>query len=161
MSIINTSGALALSTRLQRLAEQLRKDGAIFYKSYSVEFEPKWFPVILTLSHRPLLSVIELAIEIGYTHPSTISLLKELEKEKLIRSKKDKNDERKRLLELTKKGKQLVDTMQPIWQVMQHVLNEIASNHDNLLKAINQAEEALEKQSFLQRTIALKIVKTI
>ena len=51
--------------------------------------------------------------------------------------------------------------MQPIWQVMQHVLNEIASNHDNLLKAINQAEEALEKQSFLQRTIALKIVKTI
>jgi MarR family transcriptional repressor of mepA len=161
MSIINTSGALALSTRLQRLAEQLRKDGAIFYKSYSVEFEPKWFPVILTLSHRPLLSVIELAVEIGYTHPSTISLLKELEKEKLIRSKKDKNDERKRLLELTKKGKQLVDTMQPIWQVMQHVLNEIASNHDNLLKAINQAEEALEKQSFLQRTIALKIVKTI
>jgi MarR family transcriptional repressor of mepA len=161
MSIINTSGALALSTRLQRLAEQLRKDGAIFYKSYSVEFEPKWFPVILTLSHRPLLSVIELAVEIGYTHPSTISLLKELEKEKLIRSKKDKNDERKRLLELTKKGKQLVDTMQPIWQVMQHVLNEIASNHDNLLKAINQAEEALEKQSFLQRTNALKIVKTI
>ncbi|RZK24373.1 MAG: MarR family transcriptional regulator, partial [Flavobacterium sp.] len=27
MSIINSLGALALSTRLQRLAEQLRKDG--------------------------------------------------------------------------------------------------------------------------------------
>ena len=77
MSIINSSGALALSTRLQRLAEQLRKDGAVFYKSYGINFEPKWFPVILTLSHRPLISVIELAVEIGYTHPSTISLLEE------------------------------------------------------------------------------------
>jgi len=161
MSIINSSGALALSTRLQRLAEQLRKDGAVFYKSYGINFEPKWFPVILTLSHRPLISVIELAVEIGYTHPSTISLLKELEKEKLICSKKDKNDERKRLLELTQKGKQLVDTMQPIWQLMQHALNEIASNHDNLLKAISQAEEALEKQSFLQRTMALKVIKVV
>jgi len=161
MSIINSSGALALSTRLQRLAEQLRKDGAVFYKSYGINFEPKWFPVILTLSHRPLISVIELAVEIGYTHPSTISLLKELEKEKLIRSKKDKNDERKRLLELTQKGKQLVDTMQPIWQLMQHALNEIASNHDNLLKAISQAEEALKKQSFLQRTMALKVIKVV
>jgi len=161
MSIINSSGALALSTRLQRLAEQLRKDGAVFYKSYGINFEPKWFPVILTLSHRPLISVIELAVEIGYTHPSTISLLKELEKENLIRSKKDKNDERKRLLELTQKGKQLVDTMQPIWRLMQHALNEIASNHDNLLKAISQAEEALKKQSFLQRTMALKVIKVV
>jgi DNA-binding MarR family transcriptional regulator len=157
MNIIDSSGALALSTRLQRLAEQLRKDGALFYKSYGVEFEPKWFPVIFTLSHHPLLSVIELAAEIGYTHPSTISLLKELEKEKLIRSKKDKTDERKRLLELTQKGKQLVDTMHPIWNVMESALDEIASNNDNLLRAINQAEETLKKQSFLQRAMALKV----
>ncbi|MFC3560898.1 MarR family winged helix-turn-helix transcriptional regulator [Pedobacter jamesrossensis] len=157
MNIINSSGVLALSTRLQRLAEQLRKDGALFYKSYGIEFEPKWFPVILTLSHRPLLSVIELATEIGYTHPSTISLLKELEKEKLIRSKKDKTDERKRLLELTQKGIELVATMQPIWKVIESALDEIASNNDNLLRAIDQAEEALVKQSFLQRAMALKI----
>ncbi len=161
MNIINSSGALALSTRLQRLAEQLRKDGTLFYKSYGIEFEPKWFPVIFTLSRRPLLSVIELAVEIGYTHPSTISLLKELEKEKLIRSKKDKTDERKRFLELTQKGTQLVDTMQPIWKVMQSALDEIASNHDNLLRAINQAEEALKKQSFLQRAMALKVKQPV
>lgn len=157
MNIIDSSGALALSTRLQRLAEQLRKDGTLFYKSYGIEFEPKWFPVIFTLSHRPLLSVIELATEIGYTHPSTISLLKELEKQKLIRSKKDKTDERKRLLELTSKGMQLVDTMQPIWKVMQQALEEIASNQDNLMRAINQAEETLKNQSFLQRAMVLKI----
>jgi len=159
MNIIDSSGALALSTRLQRLAEQLRKDGALFYKSYGIQFEPKWFPVILTLAHRPLLSVIEVATEIGYTHPSTISLLKELEKEKLIQSKKDKTDERKRLLSLTKKGTELVETMQPIWKVMQQALDEIVSNENHLLKAINQAEEALKKQSFLQRANEIKLKK--
>ena len=41
MNIIDESGILALSTRLQRLSEQLRKDGALFYKSYGIDFEPK------------------------------------------------------------------------------------------------------------------------
>ncbi len=92
MNVIDESGILAISTRLQRLAEQLRKDGVLIYKANNIEFEPKWFPVIYTLHFKPVLSVVEIAAEIGYTHPSTISLLKELEKEKLIRSKKDKAD---------------------------------------------------------------------
>jgi len=156
MEIIEAAGALALSTRLQRLAEQIRKEGALFYKSYGIDFEPKWFPIIYTLFQKPLLSVIELAAEIGYTHPSTIVLLKELDRQQLVRSKKDKTDERKRLLELTQKGNQLVQTMQPIWKVIEQALADIADNQHHLLRAIEQAEDALAKQSFLQRAMALK-----
>src|SRR3954469_20416834 len=101
MNVINESGILAVSTRLQRLADQIRKDGLLIYKANGIDFEPKWFPVIYTLHQKSTLSVVEIAAEIGYSHPSTISLLKELEKKKLIRSKKDKSDERKRLLTLT------------------------------------------------------------
>ncbi|WP_379091428.1 hypothetical protein [Pedobacter sp. UC225_65] len=88
MNVINETGILALSTRLQRLSEQLRKDGALLYKTFGIDFEPKWFPVIYTLYHKEVLSVVEIAAEIGYTHPSTISLLRELEKQKLIHLKK-------------------------------------------------------------------------
>lgn len=52
MNIINSVGALALSTRLQVLSEQLRKDGALLYKEYDINFEPKWFPVIYTLHQK-------------------------------------------------------------------------------------------------------------
>lgn len=156
MNIIDESGILALSTRLQRLSEQLRKDGALLYKSFDIDFEPKWFPVMLTLHHKEILSVVEIANEIGYTHPSTISLLKELEKQKLIRSKKDKVDERKRLLMLTSKGKDLIIRMQPVWDLMITVLQEIADNEHNLLTAIQQAEDTLKNQSFLQRAMQLK-----
>ena len=156
MNIIDESGILSLSTRLQRLSEQLRKDGALFYKSFDIEFEPKWFPVIYTLYHKEVLSVVEIANEIGYTHPSTISLLKELEKQKLIRSKKDKVDERKRLILLTAKGQELILKMKPVWDIITTVLNEISDNQNNLFKAINEAESKIANQSFLQRALQLK-----
>ncbi|WP_281233094.1 MarR family winged helix-turn-helix transcriptional regulator [Flavobacterium gelatinilyticum] len=156
MNIIDESGILAVSTRLQRLSEQLRKDGTLVYKSFGIDFEPKWFPVIYTLHHKETLSVVEIANEIGYTHPSTISLLKELEKQKLIRSKKDKIDERKRLLQLTPKGQELILEMKPVWEIMKSALTEITDNQNNLLKAIEEAESKILHQSFLQRVLQLK-----
>ncbi|AXB57546.1 MarR family winged helix-turn-helix transcriptional regulator [Flavobacterium fluviale] len=156
MNIIDEIGILALSTRLQRLSEQLRKDGALVYKSFDIDFEPKWFPVIYTLHVKEMLSVVEIATEIGYSHPSTISLLKELEKQKIISSKKDKLDERKRLIFLTAKGKELVLKMQPVWSIMKKTLNEIADNQNNLLKAIEEAEQKLANQGFFQRISELK-----
>ncbi|ALL05194.1 MarR family transcriptional regulator [Pedobacter sp. PACM 27299] len=153
MNVIDELGILALSTRLQRLSEQLRKDGALLYKTYEIDFEPKWFPVIYTLHHKQPLGVVELATEIGYTHPSTISLLKELEKQKLIRSKKDKKDERKRLVQLTAKGEELIAKMQPVWQLMTRILSEVTDTENNLLKAITEAEEKLKQQSFIQRAL--------
>jgi DNA-binding MarR family transcriptional regulator len=107
--------------------------------------------VIYTLHYKPLLSVVEIASEIGYTHPSTISLLKELEKQRLIRSRRDKVDERKRLLQLTEKGKLLVERVQPVWKVMTAAIAEFTDTHNNLMKAIVEVEEQLDRQSFLQR----------
>jgi len=156
MNIIDEIGILALSTRLQRLSEQLRKDGALVYKSFDIDFEPKWFPVIYTLYIKEMLSVVEIATEIGYSHPSTISLLKELEKQKIISSKKDKLDERKRLIVLTEKGKELIVKMQPVWNLMKNTLNEISDNQNNLLKAIEEAEQKLANQGFFQRISELK-----
>ncbi|MDR6922470.1 MULTISPECIES: MarR family winged helix-turn-helix transcriptional regulator [Chryseobacterium] len=153
MNIIDESGILAISTRLQRLSEQLRKDGALIYKTFGIDFEPKWFPVIFTLHHKKTLSVVEIANEIGYTHPSTISLLKELEKQKLILSKKDKQDERRRLIELAPKGSELIEKMKPVWELMSKVLGEIADNENHLLTAINEAEEKIAEQSFYQRAM--------
>lgn len=161
MNIINDAGILALSTRLQRLSEQLRKDGALIYKEFGIDFEPKWFPVLFTIYHKSMLSVVEIANEIGYTHPSTISLLKELEKQNLITSKKDKQDERKRLIVLTTKGLTLVEKMEPVWEVISKALEEIADNKNNLLAAINEAEEKITKQSFYQRALQLKNSKEV
>lgn len=159
MNVIDESGILAISTRLQRLAETLRKDGVLIYKANNIDFEPKWFPVIYTLHFKPVLSVVEIASEIGYTHPSTISLLKELEKEKLIRSKKDKADERKRLIQLTAKGQELVERMKPVWGIMKGAAAELTDTQNNLMKAIAEVEAQISEQSFFARAQRLKFSK--
>jgi DNA-binding MarR family transcriptional regulator len=151
MNIINDLGVLALASRLQRLAEQMRKDGLLIYKAHGIDFEPKWFPVIYTLRVKPVLSVVELSAEIGYSHPSTISLLKELEKHKLVKSKKDKADERKRLVQLTEKSHELINQMEPVWKVMVDATNQLTETKNNLMKALEEVEEQMEQQSFYQR----------
>lgn len=151
MNVIDELGILAIATRLQRLSDQLRKDGVLIYKANGIDFEPKWFPVIYTLHLRSVLSVVEIANEIGYTHPSTISLLKELEKVKLIRSKKDKTDERKRLIQLTPKGQELIEQMKPVWDVMIAALTELTATQNNLLLAIGEVEEQMKRLTMLER----------
>jgi DNA-binding MarR family transcriptional regulator len=151
MNVINDLGLLALATRLQRLAEQMRKDGLLIYKAHGIDFEPKWFPVIYTLHVKDVLSVVELSGEIGYSHPSTISLLNELEKQKLVKSKKDKNDERKRLIQLTEKGQVLINQMEPVWQVMIAATAQLIETKNNLMNALEEVEQQMELQSFYQR----------
>jgi DNA-binding MarR family transcriptional regulator len=154
MNIIDDSGILAIAVRLQRLSDQFRKDGFLIYQANGVDFQPKWFPVIYTLHHKPVLSVVELAAEIGYAHTSIITLLKELEKEKLIRSKKDKHDERKRLIQLSEKGKKLILQMEPVWQIIIAAATEVTDTQNNLLKAVIEVEERLKQKSFLERSKA-------
>lgn len=156
MNVINEAGILAISTRLHRLSEQLRKDGALIYKAFGIDFELKWFPVIFTIYKKEIASVVEIANEIGYTHPSTITLLKELEKLELIQWEKDKQDERKRLFKLTSKGQELIGKMQPVWELMSQVLGNITDNQNNLLAAIDEAEEKIANQSFYQRALEIK-----
>lgn len=159
MGLIDDVGILAIATRMQRLAEMMRKDGLQIYKDHNIAFEPKWFPVIYTLYHKPLLSVVEIAGEIGYTHPSTISLLKELEKEKLIRSKKDKIDSRKRLLQLTDKGQEMVTQMKPVWNLMIDAITELTNTPTNLLQAIIEVEDKLEEKSMSARAADIRARK--
>ncbi|MFS4469970.1 MarR family winged helix-turn-helix transcriptional regulator [Chryseobacterium sp. T20] len=156
MNVINEAGILAISTRLHRLSEQLRKDGALIYKAFGIDFELKWFPVIFTIYKKEIASVVEIANEIGYTHPSTITLLKELEKLDLIQWEKDKQDERKRLFKLTSKGNELIEKMKPVWDLMAQILGDISDNKNNLLTAIDEAEEKIANQSFYQRALQRK-----
>ncbi|RBL91019.1 MarR family transcriptional regulator [Chitinophaga flava] len=151
MNAIDQSGILAISTRLQRLGELLRKDGQQIYKAHGIDFEPKWFPVIYSLHANESLSVVEIANEIGYTHPSTISLLKELEAKKLVRSRKDKTDTRKRMISLTEKGQQLVVQMKPVWDIITAALTDLTNSTNNIMRAVNEVEARFKEKSFFER----------
>ncbi len=151
MSVMNDAGILAIAFRLQRLSDRIRKDGVQIYKNNGIHFQPKWFPIIYTLHQKTVLSVVELAAEIEFTHPSTITMLKELEKEKLVQSKKDRHDQRKRLVQLSEEGKELVTRMQPVWEKMTKAAHGITDSTHNLWLAILETEKMMEEKSFSAR----------
>ena len=153
-NMIEELGELALSTRLMRLSEWTRKDVTRIYKEYGMPFESKWFPVLYILSRKAPLSVMELTEELGYAHPSVIALVKEMEKQKLIRSAPSKIDRRRRMLELTPKAMEWQKKMQPLWERMRQVAAQIYNNGSSLLEAIINVEAALNECSFYDRFIS-------
>lgn len=150
-NLINELGELALSTRLMRLSEGMRKDVTRIYKEHGIDFESKWFPVLYVLSKRSSLSVLELANEIGYTHPSVIALVKEMEKKKLVKSVAGKDDGRKRMLHLTPKALDMMKELEPLWHIMRLASKQVYNNGSSLLKAVEDAEAALEAEGYYAR----------
>jgi predicted GNAT family N-acyltransferase/DNA-binding MarR family transcriptional regulator len=154
--VLEKSQSLILGNLLQRLTENLRKEAQLFYRSQNIDFEPKWFPVIYVLSQKKAISVVVLSQEIGYSHPTTISLLKELEKKELIGSAKDAKDERKRLITLTEKANELIQQLQPLWAVMTQALVELTDTENNLYKAINEVNQNLKTKNLFDRMTTIK-----
>ncbi len=150
-NIIDKIGTLALGARMQKLSDTIRNDVTKIYKEHGVDFESKWFPVIYVLNIKKSLSIVELANELGYAHPSVIMLVKELQNKRLLRSSSHKSDGRKRIITLTPKAKTMVKKMRPLWKKMVKVNDRLTNNKNSLIKAIEEAEAQLEKESFYDR----------
>jgi len=151
MNLIDDLGVLALPSRLARLSETLKRDSALVYKELYGNVKYKLYPVVFVLYQREAISVVELATELSYAHPSIIQLIKELEKEKLVKSSLDKKDGRKRLLSLTAKGRELAERLSRFSKDFEKTLNEVVRNEHHLLHALEAVEQKLKQQSFAKR----------
>ena len=152
MDTIKQLGELALGSRLKRLSDQIMKDGKKIYAANNIDFEPKWFPVYYTISRNAQITVTDIAEVIGFKHPSVSLLVKELEKNQLIESTAHTNDARKRNLKLSKKGKDLLPSIESIWSDISSALNEMINQHShNILCALEQCEDDLDKTTMLDR----------
>lgn len=141
--------ALSISLRLRQLGETLLRDQRRIYELYSLDFDPKCFPVFHQLSLHPEgMTIMELARTLGVTHPAVIKQARSLERDQWIQSKQVK-DLRKRLLVLTQKGLQRLPELQVAWNDMHTCLSTaLDSLKINLLDAMNEVEPAFEKRSF-------------
>jgi DNA-binding MarR family transcriptional regulator/predicted GNAT family N-acyltransferase len=152
MKIIEKLGVLALGSRLKRLSDVLMQDVEKVYKHFNLEFEPKWFPVFYLLSENGPLSIMAVSEELEVSHPGVIQIIKELEKQGLVFSEKDAQDNRKRLVSLTEKGHNLVPQLEPVWQAFINTnLKNLQLQKHNLLYAIEEMEELLKEKNQYQR----------
>lgn len=151
-NIIEELGSLSLATRLKNLSERLAKDVGKIYKEQSFDFEPRWFAVIYALKDNQELAVTEMATMLQQTHPAVNQVANVLVENGLIEESKDKSDQRKRLLKLSKKGQKLVSKMEGLWEDIRRANDELlGATEKNFLSSIKDLEAALDDKSMYER----------
>jgi len=152
MDFIEELGTLALGSRIKNLSELLMKDVSKIYKDQGFDFEPRSFTLFQLILQKTEIPVTEIARELNQTHPAVIQVIHSLEKKKLISTRKDKSDQRKRLVSLTKKGKKLAEDLKPVWEAIHLTANKIlAESEPGLLDNIRKVEDAIKQKSTYQR----------
>jgi DNA-binding MarR family transcriptional regulator len=150
--LIQHLGPLAFASRLKRLAEQLQRDVSRVYEQLDMDVEARWFPVLFLLSENKRLAVTEIADRLGMTHPSVNQIAGAMSRHGLLASSKDRNDERRRLLSLSAKGRRTVEKLQPVWKAVSDetgaLLNE---SRCDILDEISRLESSLAAHSMFDR----------
>lgn len=144
-------GGSAIGARLRRLSERIDGDVARIYAEAGLQFEQRWFGVLNQLALNGPATVGELAATLGITHASISQTRSSLEKAGLVRSKNDPDDARRRQLQLTRKGRQLIQRLTPLWQIMEQAAAQVVAEVDGLIESLDRLDDALSRRSLFER----------
>lgn len=150
-NIIDELGPLALGARLRRLLDTAWKDMTQIYQEHDLQLESKDFILFYLLGKRGQLSISEIAQELGLTHPAVIHLAKGLEKIGYVQSVKSADDNRKRYLKLTRKGKADLEGYEELWKDVETLNKEIFIDQLPFLQIIMKLEAMFEERSYYKR----------
>jgi len=152
MNIYEKAGKMALGSRLRRLGELFAEQSAQVYPVYGIDIQPKWFPVYYALSNGEEKSITEIAVEIGHSHPSVSTIVKEMMKKGLVTAATAKGDGRKNFVKLSETGLSINEKIQAQYtDVNAAIENAFAETQYNLWKAIEEWEFLLEQKSLMRR----------
>lgn len=154
MNFYKELGVLIFGTWLKRLSSQFHQDVLRIYAHHGIKFELSWFPVFYLLNTKKEISITEVAKEIEVSHPAIIQVVNSLEKEELVFSIQDKNDLRRKCIRFTKKGQQMMNTLEPIWENMKEAMKEILSEGEltpSFLDALCELESISRKEGLYER----------
>lgn len=152
MDFYNQVGKMALGSRLRRLSERLTEQAGKVYELYSIDMQPKWFPVFYALSAGYGKSITQIANEIGHSHPSVSTIVKEMTKNGIVAVDSGKEDGRKNYVKLTAKGVLVNEQIQTQYaDVNAAVEKALSETQNNIWKAIEEWEFLLEQKDLLQR----------
>jgi DNA-binding MarR family transcriptional regulator len=152
MEFYQKTGKMALGSRLRRLSETITEQAGNVYEQYHIELQPKWFPVFYVLAEGGEKSIMQIAQEIGHSHPSVSTIVKEMLKKGIVEESPNKTDGRKNFIKLSHKGKEIDARFQDqITDVNAAMETAFKETQHNLWKAIEEWEFLLEQKNLLKR----------
>jgi DNA-binding MarR family transcriptional regulator len=157
MNLYQQLGYLVLGSRLRRLSEAFLSEITRAYQLQGIDFDAGWFPVFYLLFKNESMSIKELSEQIEISHPAASQLVTGLKNKGLIQSKTSKDDGRKQLITLSKKGKDLLAQVLPVWDALLLAMEEMMQSQsigEQLLPAITALETAFQSTRLADQIIA-------
>jgi DNA-binding MarR family transcriptional regulator/N-acetylglutamate synthase-like GNAT family acetyltransferase len=152
MTDLQDYGGLLLGSRLKRLSESLYSGVDEVYRAHGVDLSSRSFPILFLLRDDGPLGVTELAGRLGQSHPAVIQMSRKLLAEGVVAERHDPSDDRRRLLVLTKKGRALMERMEPIWRAIVGAVDTLAGTaRGDLMVAVTALEHGLAERGFAAR----------
>lgn len=154
MNTIKQLGYIAIGTRLRMLTDKFILDADKIYKDTGLDFEPRWFTVFYLINLKKSITVTEIADQLGYTQPAVTQIANSLVKKKLISAVKEKKDSRKKILNITAKGEDLLLELIPVWQDIENSVKELFNDTGyDVLFVVSKLESELEKNDIYSRVM--------
>jgi len=152
---LSSLGELALGSRLKALSDHFYTAVDEVYRASGAPIESRWFPVLRYLWENGETTVTDVAMAIGQTHSAVSQLADKLVAAGLVRRKKDADDGRRSLLELTPKGRSALTALGPIWVAIRRgLLAALGEQGPTLLAALTASEKVLEERSVVDAIMA-------
>ncbi len=152
MDLITELGELALATRLRRLADTLQKDVTHIYRELGLDFEARWFPVLVALRDGQPWPVTVLAGRLGLSHQAVSKTARLLAARGLVHDVPDPDDARRKRLALTREGTELCRNLDRIWEEIRLANRDLLTETGvSLLTDLERLESALADKSMATR----------
>lgn len=152
MTTLSDYGGLLLGSRLKRLSELTYAGVDTVYREQGVDLPSRAFPLLLLLRDNGPMSITELAVQLGQSHPAVSQVSRLLLEHGVAAEQPDPADERRRMLSLTEAGRALMLSMKPIWTDIAAAVDElVAASGIEFLAGLTRLEVALNTTGFAER----------
>jgi len=145
-------GYLGFTVRLKRISDAMMHEGRRLYSELNIDIEPNWFVIFKLLKSRGVMSVMEISESIMISHPSVIAMTNKMIDRGYLISEKDKNDSRKRVLDLSARAIKMLPEYEKIWKAGEVGVEKVLNGLD-ALKLISTLEKKYFEKGFAERTI--------
>ncbi|ETN96643.1 MarR family winged helix-turn-helix transcriptional regulator [Zhouia amylolytica] len=144
-------GFRALDNRLKRISDRMTHDTRKFFKQIDVDVEPSWHLVFKLLRDHDSFTMVDIAERLGYSHPSTVNMLKKMTLKGYIISEKDSYDKRKQNIKLTQKSLDLLPKLEHIWTCCESTIFKLLNEDLSIIKQLDELETSLKAKPLNER----------
>jgi DNA-binding MarR family transcriptional regulator len=156
--IVRSLGYLPLGSRFRRIGERLQADTQRILDELGQPLQASHHPFLAALDRLGPLAIGELAEALGVTQPGVTRSVGQMIKLGLVQSRSAPNDQRRRIVSLTKTGQALVDTAKAtVWPRVERAVADLCGHLEgSLLEQLASMEDSLVERPLHCRVAKLE-----